>query len=88
MIDKVVYVLSEGFKKEGLLVPFGTVYRIAEDLIAMQNDCSKEIIVCKDCKHYNRKTSLPLGMCGKFANIMRDFDFCSCGERRFNEQTD
>jgi hypothetical protein len=85
MIDKVIYVLSEGFRKEGLLVPFGTVYRIAEDLITMQNECSKELCVCKDCKYYEHPEYYGGGtkcVCRLLKRQTREYDFCSYGERK------
>lgn len=70
MLDKVVYFLSEAFRKEGLLVPFGTTYRIAEDLI--ENMDGKELVLCKDCKKEWCYLRQQLGGDG----------FCSAGERK------
>ena len=87
MIDKVIYFLSEEFRKEGLLVPFGTTYRIAENLITKQNECSKELVCCKDCIYFDPKKALrPGGIWCEYWGIDPDpEDWCCKGERKAND---
>lgn len=82
MIDAVVYFLSEEFRKEGLLVPFGTIYRIAENMIAKQNEYADELICCKDCSAYDTVGCAEgFGWCKFCDKGMMDNDFCSHGGR-------
>lgn len=42
-----------------------------------------EVVRCKECRNARESnTQIGLKWCNRFSNIMRDFDFCSFGERR------
>lgn len=87
MIDVVVYFLLEEFQKEGLRVPLGTIYRIAENMIAKQNEYVDGLICCKECKKRYNPNECP--MChlvfGERYECTSDNGYCDRGERRPNE---
>lgn len=87
-VDELIYLLSKELKKQGLLVSFGTVYRLAEDLLAAGLNAN---VRCKECKHWRamddgrwmtrgRTDGLCLMSKGDFLPE-GDF-FCGYGERR------
>lgn len=41
-----------------------------------------DVVFCRDCKRWENKTRLDIGMCDRFQNVMRGCDFCSYGERK------
>ena len=77
MIDKVVYFLSEGFQKEGLLVPFGTTYRIAENLIESMD--GQELVLCKECQSHEPCEVRNRVWCKTMGRYMKEDGFCSEG---------
>lgn len=81
MIDKVVCFLSEAFRKEGLLVPFGTTYRIAENLIAEQNKYSEELVCCEECKWFDANGDY----CKFWQGVRHPEHYCGEGERKDND---
>lgn len=82
MIDIVIHHLSEEFRREGLLVPFGTTYRIAEKLIEEQNNCSKELMLCNECKHYVWDEFDGCHVCIRMSKYVKKDFFCAFGERK------
>ena len=45
---------------------------------------SEEVVRCKDCKHL--EITGCYGECGKMVRIVKPWDFCSYGERRYGER--
>ncbi len=40
------------------------------------------ILLCKDCKNYNRFKDIPYGLCYILKRTMKDTDFCSYAQKR------
>ena len=62
------------------------IYRVQLNSKGAPNySTAKEVITCKDCKHYgftdNRVPKEQVWWCYKWSNVMRENDFCSYGER-------
>ena len=81
MVRNLTEYLLDEFANAGWLVPYGTAYRVAERLLAKQEECSKELVPCNNCKHYE----MDCGYCEHTGATCKFDDFCSYGERREGE---
>ena len=80
MIDNIIYCMSEALRHEGFILPFGTVYRVAEVLEAMLEGESSELVSCCNCQSHEPCEVRNRVWCRKMGRYMKEDGFCSEGK--------
>lgn len=79
MIDKLIDILTKAFRKQDWLVPYGTTYRIAEDVLAELERDSEQLNYCLYCQNSEPTAIQGRVWCKRMGRYMKQDGFCSEG---------
>ncbi len=61
------------------------ITRMATDLMKMNYSDMVEVVRCKDCQWYSKEDGLETYICCKTVGFPTEEDYCSWGNRRYEE---